>query len=391
MSWKWVSMSLCAALACTWALEAAPQRVRADDPPVTPIEDPLHIVVPRIRAALAQSQRRLVRVSFWGESHVASDQFTSVLRARLQARYGDGGPGAFLPAPPAGSFYERRDVSLIEASGFSGIEGVSATRSSPLGAMGMALDARSPARVRFSVAHSVPDARVRVFGRAHPLTGSQTSSLELRYGDRAEALEPTSNADVTLSSALDVREGATFEIRAQRMRLFGVSIEGPRGVVVDNFGVSNARAEHAERWDDDAFQAGVGALAPDVVFLAYGTNEAVNAEPVAHHTRALEALIDRLRAAAPSAACVVIGPSNYPSQRGDAWLVRPRVSEVRTAFRGAAFARGCGYYDLVTFQGGESNLEAWVRLGLVLGDHVHMTDAGHERLGVALFRAITGT
>ncbi len=382
----------------TWALaalfvsalvDARPAQLQESEPPLVPIEDPLSIVVPRIRAALAQSSARLVRLAFWGESHVASDQFTSVLRARLQARYGDGGPGAFLPAAPAGSFYERRDVTLEATSGFSGIEGVSATRSSPLGAMGLALDARASASVRFRVQHTLA-ARVRVFARAHPLAADRTARVSLRYGDATESTTFTSNADATLTLDADVTPSQSFELSAERLRLFGVSIEGRRGVVVDNFGVAGARAEHAERWDDDAFQAGVSALAPDVVFLAYGTNEAVNSDPVADHTRALEALIDRMRRGAPRAACVVIGPSNYPIQRGDAWLVRSRVAELRTAFRAAAFARGCGYFDLVAFQGGESNLEAWVRLGLVLGDHVHMTDAGHERLGAALERAIAG-
>jgi lysophospholipase L1-like esterase len=46
--------------------------------------------------------------------------------------------------------------------------------------------------------------------------------------------------------------------------------------------------------------------------------------------------------------------------------------------------------DLIAFQGGESNLDAWVSQDLVLGDHVHMTDAGHERLAAALERAIVG-
>jgi lysophospholipase L1-like esterase len=356
--------------------------------PAPSIEDPLSIVVPRIRAALAQSRDHLVRLSFWGASHTSSDQYTGMLRARLQARYGDGGPGAFMPAPPA-NFYERRDVSFVATTGLSGIEAVSASRVSPLGAMGMALDARTNGMARFSVLHELR-AHVRVFARAHPLTGDQTARITVRYGRTQVEREMASNADAILELDADVVPSESFEVRASRTRLFGVSVEARQGVVVDSFGVSGARAEHADRWEDTNFQSMVRALAPDVVFLAYGTNESSGTRPVAEHARSLESLIDRLRRAAPSAPCVVLGPSNYPIQRGGEWVVRPRSAEVRSAFRAAAIGRGCGYFDLMSVQGGESNLESWVTEGLALGDHVHMTDAGHERLAAALERAIVG-
>lgn len=370
-------------------LDVRPTQVIAQDaaPPLT-IEDPLSIVVPRIRAALAQSSTRLVRLSFWGASHTAQDQYTGMLRARLQARFGDGGAGAFMPAPPA-AFYERRDVSLVATSGLSGIEAVSATRPSPMGAMGMALDARGTGMARFTVLHQLR-AHVRVFARAHPLQGEQTARVSVRYGATQVEREMASNVDAILELDADVTPSEAFEIRASRARLFGVSVEARNGVVVDSFGVSGARAEHAERWDDPTFQSSVRALAPDVVFLAYGTNESSGTRPVAEHARALESMIDRVRHAAPSAPCVVIGPSNYPFQRGGEWVVRPRAAEVRSAFRAAAIGRGCGYVDLIAFQGGESNLEQWERDGLVLGDRVHMSDAGHERLAAALERAIVG-
>jgi lysophospholipase L1-like esterase len=385
------SLALVAALAAVSSAAFDGQRGRSaaqDAGQGVEIEDPLHIVVPRIRAALAQSQSRLVRLSSWGASHTAQDQYTSALRTRLQARFGDGGAGAFMPAPPT-SFYERRDIEVVSSSGLSGIEGVSASRSSPLGGMGMALDARSSGVARFRVLHQL-QAHVRVFARAHPLRGRQTARVRLRYRSAQVEREMASNVDAVLELEADVAPNEPFEVRASRARIFGVSVEARTGLVLDSFGVSGARAEHAERWDDPTFQSSVRALAPDVVFLSYGTNESSGTRPVAEHAQALEALIDRFRRAAPSAACVVIGPSNYPLQRGEAWGVRPRAAEVRAAYRLTALRRGCGYFDLIAFQGGESDLADWERAGLVLGDRVHMTDAGHERLAAVLERAIAG-
>lgn len=383
------ALTACLVALVSVGLVREPARVGAQDAaPALAIEDPLNIVVPRIRVALGQARDRLVRLSFWGASHTSADQYTGMLRARLQARYGDGGPGAFMPAPPA-AFHERRDVSLVATTGFSGIEAVSATRTSPLGAMGMALDARANATARFTVLHRL-QGHVRVFARAHPLTGDATARVSIRVGSAQVEREMASNADATLELDAAITPEEAFELRASRARIFGVSVEGRAGVVVDSFGVANARVEHAERWEDESFQSSVRALAPDVVIVSYGNNESSSTRPVSEHARALESLIDRLRRAAPRAPCVVIGPSNYPIQRGGGWEVRPRSAELRDAFRAASIARGCGFVDLIAFQGGPSNLEQWVSNGLVLGDHHHMTDAGHERLATALERALVG-
>lgn len=377
-----------AGISAIGAIPLGSRPLRAQDAaPAVAIEDPLGIVMPRIRAALGQAGQRAVRLSFWGSGHTASDQYTGMLRERLQRRYGDGGPGAFLPSAPA-AFYERRDIAFRGTSGLSGIHAVVATRTSPMGPMGMALDVRGAGSARFTVQHEL-DTHVRVFTRGHP--GEAAGNVSLQIGRARAEREVPANTDAVLELDAHVTAEDVAELRMSRMRLFAVSMEASRGVVVDSFGVAGARGEHAVRWDDASFRSHVSALAPDVVFVELGTNEASGTRPVPEHQRSLEQLLDRLRAAAPTAPCVVIGPSNYAIQRGGAWEARPRSVEVRDAFRGAAIARGCGFFDLIALQGGPSNLEAWVTAGLALGDHEHMTDAGHERLAAALERALVGS
>src|SRR5690606_7420524 len=54
------------------------------------------------------------RITIWGASHVASDQYPGMLRTALQRRYGDGGPGLVLPASPF-SLYAHTDVRVARA------------------------------------------------------------------------------------------------------------------------------------------------------------------------------------------------------------------------------------------------------------------------------------
>lgn len=57
---------------------------------------------------------------------------------------------------------------------------------------------------------------------------------------------------------------------------------------------------------------------------------------------------------------------------------------MRDAYRRAALAEGCAFFDLLAWQGGPGSIVEWVARGWALGDHVHLTDDGYARLGEAL-------
>ncbi|HEX3776598.1 MAG TPA: hypothetical protein VHV51_19130, partial [Polyangiaceae bacterium] len=62
-----------------------------------PARDPSELVLPHFFADLSGLERRTrkapVRVVWFGDSHTAADYLTGALRARLEARFGAGGPG----------------------------------------------------------------------------------------------------------------------------------------------------------------------------------------------------------------------------------------------------------------------------------------------------------
>jgi len=157
----------------------------------TPIEDPTRTLAPRFRALFQEASTRLVRLSFWGTSHTASDQYTSVLREALQQRFGDGGSGTFLPARPM-TFYDRRDIAFEASAGFVGVSTRRTTGTLVLGATGMVLDARRTATARVRVRHpSTGVARLWAVGigpgrgRVALTIGGRHAERELEVGERA--------------------------------------------------------------------------------------------------------------------------------------------------------------------------------------------------------------
>ncbi|HJL16795.1 MAG TPA: GDSL-type esterase/lipase family protein [Sandaracinaceae bacterium LLY-WYZ-13_1] len=352
------------------------------------IEDPSGRALARFHRALARSAagEGRTRILVWGASHTASDQFTGFLRAAWQRRFGDGGPGFVLPARPF-SLYDHREARVAPRGRWRTLR-VRGRRRAPgaYGPAGFALEADG--RADGWIALDAPVDTVRL----HYLRRPGGGSLELRAGGARRRRRTDGEGPAVL--ALSPEDGARrIEVRARggRVRLFGASLErGDGGVIVDALGVPGARLRDRLPWDDASLRAQLRRLGPDLIVLAYGTNESgFRGRPLRRYRREANEAIRRARAAAPRASCLLIGPSDWPERADDGtWRARERTARVAAIQRDAARRHGCGYFDLVAFTGGPASMHRWVEAGLALSDHVHFTDEGHRRLARVLSRAL---
>ena len=99
----------------------------------------------------------------------------------------------------------------------------------------------------------------------------------------------------------------------------------------------------------------------------------------------LREVIGRWKRRAPATSCLLVGPGDWPRERRDGTLrTRPRLEGIVQAQRVEADVAGCAFFDTLAWMGGPLSMERWMAEGLALGDRVHLTDAGYERLGDAL-------
>jgi lysophospholipase L1-like esterase len=175
------------------------------------------------------------------------------------------------------------------------------------------------------------------------------------------------------------------------VRVFGASFERDRsGVVIDALGIPGARMRDRLPWDDAGLRAQLDALAPDLIALAYGTNESGSGDrSIDADRREIEEAVRRARAAAPNASCLLIGPSDWPARTPEGGFIpRARTAQIVRVQREVAARHGCGFFDLVAFTGGPGSMTRWAAAGLALEDHVHFSDEGYRLLGRALSRAL---
>lgn len=361
----------------------------------------------RFHKALRQAAegRDKARILFYGDSHVASDFMTGRMRDALQARFGDAGPGFVIAGKPWRSHRHER-LASIDA------QGVRATRikallghdtTARLGLAGVALEAEERL------------ARVRLSTRGHKADGRRSGKL---HGELFYLRRPGGG---TVRIEIDGKRVATVRTRGSRERAgyhrfelpntaahhdidlrcagdgpvtwFGVALEGDRpGVVLDTLGIPGARARAQLSWNGSLLRDHLRRRAPDLVVMAYGTNEAGDArEPLATYAAQLDEVVRRMRAATKGASCLLIGPSDRVERvAAGGYRSLPRTADLIAVQRRIAREQGCGYFDLVSAMGGPLSIVRWASAHPAFGanDMVHLTRRGYAALGDTLTEAL---
>lgn len=367
-----------------------------------PLEDPSGRALDSLHRALARAKagKGQARLVFYGASHTASDPFTGVIRRGLQRRYGDAGHGFVLPARPWR--YYRHDDLVLQSSdtwradridksdanpdGWYGLAGVSIASASPDDFGRVATPKRGPVGRRVD--------RFEVWTLEQPEGGT----LKVRIDDGPWRAIPTAaEAKRPAYHEFDVTDGPhTLEVRPAgdgEVRLFGVVLERDRpGVVLDTIGIPGSRAVYHLQWHDALYREHLARRKPDLIALAYGTNEAGDDDvPIEDYERTLRQVMARIREVAPEASCLLIGPSDRPTPMPDgSWGPRPRTGQIVQVQRRVSADIGCAFFDTVAFMGGEMSMTAWVASSPPVGqkDHIHFTRAGYQRMGEVLLNLL---
>ena len=95
----------------------------------------------------------------------------------------------------------------------------------------------------------------------------------------------------------------------------------------------------------------------------------------------LRAVLRRLRAASPDAACVLVGPSDRVKKLSrERFIVWARTAAVAQVQRQVAPEFDCAFWDWQAAMGGPGSMLGWQMQEPALGtsDYIHLTQLGYE-------------
>jgi len=334
--------------------------------------------------SLETQHARKVRILHFGDSHIASDTESSVVRSYLQNLFGDGGPGLALP------WGGPRLSSLNIAYGNTyGWQRSHPTYNSPGEDTGLSLsyiEAESPHQSAWIEATG---SEFRVYFLAQPEGGEAEFLLDGTSLGQRRMNASIPQVEVASFQAPGPDAPHRFEIQTRdfgRVRILGVSVEkAAAGVIYSALGLVGARAEYLLKCREETFEAQISAEQPDLIIMGYGTNETSGSylDENAYES-ALSTIISRIHRAAPSALVILLTPPDRGDSRpGQAERIQRILQEVIAAQRDVAGRDGAVLMDLHTAMGGAGSAERWAAMQppLARPDMTHFTNEGYNLLG----------
>jgi lysophospholipase L1-like esterase len=341
--------------------------------------------------ALGSGERQQsVRIVHFGDSLIASDYISDLVRRRLQKRLGSGGAGFLYVDRPsrfgglktrAGDASSGWEITKLPEppapDGVYGFGGVSFTAARRAETSSFTLKGARRADV-FYFAHE-RGGMVELLADNAPLWKIDTRGS--REGKKQSVAIPAGTRTLSLSTKGNVR-------------LFGVALDNDAGgVTLDSIGLPGAFGGAYLKAETTSFAATLAARDPQLLLVMLGGNEALRLDNNWANLDAirsdLSSFIDRLRAATPDAACLVTSPlmSGVTTAAGET-RVRKVTKPIADVFKAVAIERGCAYWDMLEAAGGADAILRWSEARLMNQDLVHPVRSGADLVGHMLDSAL---
>ena len=333
-------------------------------------------------AALDSASTQPVRVVHYGDSQIEEDRITNVLRERWQKQYGGGGVGLLplhqtIPTRTIRQWLSINGVVQTAQKGpkrylVYGLRSMRLADSDDYGVMGQVavMDSTLVEGSEDIVMNIEPIDKKRkphnYFNRVRLLTSSPDSLLVL----------PDSTTH--------------YQLHLQgKKNVYGVSLETPTGVIVDNIPMRGCSGNIFTKIDSTQLSDFYRETNTRLIILQFGGNmipQTENPSTISGYVRStLRQQIRYIRACAPQASILFIGPSDMSTRIDGEMTTYPLVPYMDKLLKKMAEEERIAYWSMYDAMGGKNSMVHWVEVGLAGSDYVHFTRAGANKVGKILY------
>lgn len=359
-----------------------------------------------------KDQAKVLRVGFWGDSHLAAAFFNEELARILTARKMEvattylppsiGRPGVRLPLRKhcISARWNFRPAYLSQAPAERVGPALATLQASARGEY-LWLDLRNGSR-RSTVRS------VRIFHLPSPRGAALTVSMD---GGRAYRIRIPPQRDAASPQSIQVT--ASHHVSTLKLRVMGgvfqlqgiqLARDARPQVEMDLFAFPSATMRGWAVLDPAYLDASLAGESYDAVVLEYGTNEG-NVEPfdAARYASGLETALGNMRRVFPQASCLLMGPTDrgrlIPSggagvsrdARSALLLHHARIHhEIAQIQREAAARHACAHWDWQAYMGGMGGAYRWALAepALAARDLIHLTPTGYRQTAGAVAKVL---
>jgi lysophospholipase L1-like esterase len=348
-----------------------------------------------------------------GDSHTAADYFTGEVRRILQARYGDGGPGYLVVGTPHPGIRH----AVIKSSLSAGWTYSTLQKSSAGAHFSVSGFNATASAARETVSLSTESATPYDFIEIETWSGPGRGAIEVALDKVAciqEQLGSDSDARIILRIVpSECRRRQFKELTITTTENGAVTLDGiglfekASGLTYSNVGFPGATIDIINKFDPEILTDELKRRAPQIVVLAFGTNEGFKDDIDLDEYRAqFVKAIHRIRTALPNVRLVMILPpdaarltshcaadaakapceSNLKQPLAEdtakeicIWRRPPQLDRIRDIERAIAQQEQITYWDWSKLMPADCGAHIWsTERHFMTRDHVHFTQDGYR-------------
>lgn len=344
----------------------------------------------KLAKKLKASSRSVINIVQLGDSHTAADLFSGEMRRLFQRDYGDAGIGFIAATPVPGTRYDNVRITTDKRQWTLVSSRNQYSNQFPLGGyLSLPVSSRPTIHLE-TIDPSEQRYRISTLYQA-----SVSNILQARDGNTQARVLPATAGQWRLSPAINnvhLPVDLTFASSAGIV-VGGWNIQSQRtaGVLYSSLGINGATFDIVDKW-----QAGwldtLKALSPDLLILAYGTNEAYDdGLDLARYEARLKDKMIMLRNALPATVLLVIGAPDSVRNKKATDCDDRQANNLRSVIqiqKRVASQINAVFWDWQAFMGGNCAIENWQARELARSDLVHMTAEGYRQSAAALYAYI---
>ena len=354
-------------------------------------------------AALENAKNKKVRIMHYGDSQIEADRITSFLRNELQKKFGGYGPGLFPVVPVARKMSVNTEYSenWKRYPGFGKKD--STVTHKKYGAL-MAFCRYAPMPTTSVIPDSVNhEAWIKIrkpkasYGRTKTYSKLKiflsNSHTDIKYQVVADGVKV--NIGVIASNTPFKTITTTFDKTPEEIEInfsgkdspdiYGLSLEGGNGVVMDNIPLRGSSGTIFTKQDAGQLGNMFASLSPKLIILEFGGNTipyTKSKEDAVAYGNWFKSQIGFVKRLNPGAAIIVIGPSDMSVKEKTEYVTYEFLEDVRDAMQDAALSTGCLYWDMYEVMGGKNSMPKWVEADppLAAPDYIHFSPKGAKMI-----------
>lgn len=342
-----------------------------------------------------------VRIMHYGDSQLEMDRISSVLRQKLQERFGGCGPGM---------------VPLVQRIASSSVTLSHTGVMSRYARVTDSLAHRDP-RHRYGIMTSyvhVPNGGRFTFRESasrfcQPLA-RKVKKVSILKADRdgkpfgikllgydTDTLVRASEEDFEDLSRLtwsfpDTISTASFSLTGNG-DVYGVMLDGDGGVTVDNVALRGSSGSIFTDIDSLSMSRLFNLAGHRMIILEFGGNAMPGIsgkKGISFYMRGLEKQFRYFREVAPDAQLLFVGPADMSKRVNGQLTTWPMLPELVDSLKTTCLENGVAFWDTFRMMGGVGSMVQWVKHEPALAgpDYIHFTTRGSQEVGTALSRSL---